>query len=81
MKNVENQKPQHYRDGCSVPISVFFGFVLAWALCGLAIAEYQRSIMRYKMEKIKYERFMDSVQKHDSEMRVLSQTNGGIKTR
>lgn len=78
---MENQKPQHYRDGCSVPISVIFSCVLAWALCGLAINEYRRSNMRYKMEKIKYERFMDSVQKHDSAMRVLNQTNGGIKTR
>ena len=73
---MENKQPRHYQDGCSVPISVIFSFILAWALCGLAITEYQRSNMRYKMEKIKYEKFMDSVQRHDSTMRILNQSKG-----
>lgn len=37
--------------------------VLLCALCGITITECQRSKMRYDMDKIKYDKFMDSIKK------------------
>lgn len=63
---------RYYQDGCTVPISVLFSFLLAGGLIGIAYSEYGRSKIRYDMEKIKYERFMDSIKKIDSTKYLLN---------
>ena len=53
-------KDSNNADSC---MSGILRIVLLSALCGLAMTECQRSKMRYNIDKIKYEKFIDSVNK------------------
>lgn len=52
---------RYNHDGCTIALTVVFNIVLACAVCGIAMTECQRSKMRYDIDKIKYEKFMDSI--------------------
>ena len=69
---METKNNNEAKRGCSIPISVFFSMLLATSLCAIALNEYSRSKIRLKKDKIIYERFMDSIKRHDSIMLNLN---------
>ncbi len=76
MEQKQNTDNKNQRTLFSIPINVMLEIILLCALCGIGIKECKRADLRLKRDKIKYERFMDSIKKHDSAMCFLNQTNG-----
>ena len=70
------QKQNNQRTLFRIPITVVLEIILLCALCGIGIKECKRADLRLKRDKIIYERFMDSIKKHNSTMYILNQPRG-----
>lgn len=71
-KNIQNQSDQqHIKFDLTWPLNGFLTLLLLTTFCGIAIKEYKRSDMQLEQEKIKYEKFLDSVDTQKSDTTIL----------
>lgn len=66
------QNQNNQRTIFRMPINIILEIILLCALCGIGTKECKRADLRLKRDKIKYERFMDSIKHRDSMTLVLN---------